>query len=496
MKIFSILFALALIGLTVRGNIGNPTASEIDLELNNSGQAFETSQERSRYAIILALVNHHRFDLGEYASMGTPDIGYIDGKYYSFFPPATSILAIPLYLLGTNIGIAQMLTFSISTIFALIATWMIYRFLSSLSVHWSAAIFGSFAFLFATNAWGYSVTLYAHLLSAASLVTGIYFATRKDINWLNTAVVWLLYAFAIFVDFPNIFTFFPIALLVGLRLFNVEIGKSSFKIRIDLKYLIGPIIFLACMCVYGYYNYTHFGDPLKFSNTIDRVKDLKKIEDSVPDKKGLDSVSALGTRKLLNGIYTFTISHDRGILIYSPVMLLFIFGLKELKKKDSTLKLLLVGVPLINLLTYSMFGDPYGGWAYGSRYMIAIIPELLVIAGMGLDHFARASNRLIKYSVLILYSVVFIYSSAISLMAPLTTNVIPPRIEAGTYALADDYRINQEMFRSSHLNSYVYNYYLKGRMSGFEYYYMILIPLNVFALIIIWWPKNKRRGVV
>ncbi len=492
--IASIVFSMLFL-LTIRGYRGNPSAEQIDNQLNGSGQAFETSQERSRYGIILALVNYHRFDLGEYASMGTPDIGQINGKYYSFFPPAASIIAIPLYLLGLRLGAAQIFTFLLPTIFALATIIMIYSFMRSLNIHWSKAFFAAIAFCFATNAWGYSVTLYAHLLSAFAIVAGIYYATIKSSNWQSAITVWLLYAFAIFVDFPNIFAFFPIALIVGLRLFKFSKSDNNLSLGINFKFLIGPLIFLACMGVYGYYNYLNFGSPLKFSNTINRVRDLKNVEDSTPENKNLESVGALKTRNFITGLYSFTVSHDRGVLIYTPVILLFIFGLSELGKKERSLKLLLISVPTINLLTYSMFGDPYGGWAFGSRYMIAIMPELLIIAGLGLDRFARSEKKMLKYTMLSIYSLVFIYSSSMSLLAPLTTNVIPPTVEAGSLALADDYRINKQMLRLNQLNSFVYNNYLKARFTGYQYYFLILIPLNIYALSLIWWPIKKKENI-
>lgn len=489
-----IIFFLFL--FTVRGNLGNPTPRQIDVELNNNGQAFESSQERSRYAIILALVNDHRFDLGQYASMGTPDIGRIKGKYYSFFPPAASMLAIPLYLLGRSLGVAQLLTFFISTIFCVATIVLIYKFMKSLGSHWTHAMFAAIAFAFATNAWGYSVTLYAHLLSACFILGGIYVATRRPINWQNTSLVWLFYAIAIFVDFPNIFAYFPIALLMAFRLFTVTPQKNHFRISMNFSMAIGPILFALCMGIYGYYNYAHFGSPMKLSNTIDRVRDLKKIQDSTPEKKGTTSTGALQTRNLINGLYTFTVSHDRGILIYSPVILLFVFGLYQMSKKNTDVKLLLTSVPLVNLLTYSMFGDPYGGWAYGSRYMIAVVPELLIIAGMGLEYVAGLGKKMVKYTILTIYSCVFIYSSSMSLLSPLTTNVIPPSIEAGGLALADDYRINKEMLQLNHLNSYVYNNYFKQKITGYTYYYAILIPLNLYVLTLIWWPiKRKGKGI-
>lgn len=490
----TVLLVISLYGATLRGRLGNPSASSIDNELSQSGAAFETSQERSRYALILALVNNHRLDLGEYASMGTPDIGRVGDKYYSFFPPATSILAIPLYLLGVQLGAAQIWTFLISTLFAALTMLVLYRLSLRLKLAGATALFVALAFGFATNAWGYSVTLYAHLLSAFALVGGVALASHRNFTWAKSLGVWLLYAFAIFVDFPNIFAFFPIALVAGLRSFQLVTTKTRFTLSLRPTLLIGVLLFLAAMCGYGYYNYHYFGHPLKLSNTIDRVKDLKVVTNSSPEVKNLSAAHALSPRKLIVGLTSFSVSHDRGLLIYTPVALLFVFGLASLLKRSNlSLKLLLIGVPLTNLLTYSMFGDPYGGWAFGSRYMIAILPELLVIAGLGLDYFARHANRLLRVGVLVVYSLVTLYSAGMSLLAPLTTNVIPPTIEAGTFALADDYRIPLEMLRLSHLNSFVYNRYLSTTLTGQEYYYLIYIPLALVLLLLIWRPRHSRR---
>jgi len=476
------LLCLTLYVLTIRGNWNVPTHIQIDKELFNNGQAFETSQERSRYAIILSLINDHTFAIDNYASMGTPDIGLIGGHYYSFFPPGASVLAIPLYLLGLKLGATQIFTFLISTIFAFLTILMIIKFAKALGMSWSKAIFAAIAFGFATNAWGYSVTLYAHLISAFLLLGGLYIATIKERHSIIDSVLfWLLYALAVYIDFPNLFIFLPVALVFTFTGVNFEKIKNKLSVSFKWKYLLTPIVFLALMGLYGYYNYVHFGSPTVLSNSIPRVKDLKTTIKEAAPENGRESVGALNTRNMLNGFQSFTTNIDRGIAIYSPVVLLSIFMLFGAYKKLGTKeKVGLVVVPATCLTLYTMFGDPYGGWAFGSRYMIAVLPELCILAGFALNHLHK------NFAVKLIFTLVFLYSLGVSLLAPLTTNVIPPKVEAGSLGLIYDYRINIRMLNENKLNSFVFNNYANKYVGGWQYYWGIYGLVALVGTTLIW----------
>ena len=483
--------ALVLYAVTIRGNLGNPTPQQINSTLKSNGQAFETSQERARYALILSLTNDHSFAIDNYAALGTPDIGKANGHYYSFFPPGASILALPLYLIGIQIGAAQMFTFFISTIFAFLTMLLLVRFALKLKLHWSAALFAAISFGFATNAWGYSVTFYAHLISAFILLLGLYltlFLEEKRAG-ITAVAVWTLYALGVFIDFPNLLIFFPIVLLLTYKTFQVSKNTSTIAIRLDWRYLLAPLIFVAMMGGYGYYNYVHFGNPTTLSNFLPRVKDVSAIELKTHEA-GREATSALKTRNMLEGFRSFIISDDRGIVRYSPVVLLFIFGIGYLKRKRRIIEISLFSIAMICLTLYTMFGDPYGGWAFGSRYLIAILPELCILAAVGLHRFGRDIKSNIDILVRYVYSIVFIYSAAISLLAPLTTNVIPPKVEGDGLGLRHDYVINLQMLQYDELNSFFYNHILHGVVNGFTYYYIILAFVVAIGLFAIWYPKK------
>ncbi|RJR15357.1 hypothetical protein C4579_02370 [Candidatus Microgenomates bacterium] len=481
--------SLVLYVFTARGSLGNPSALEIEQDLSVSGQAFETSQERSRYALILSLYYDHTFAIDNYASMGTPDIGRINGHYFSFFPPAASVLALPLYVLGLTLNAPQMAVFSLSTIFALLTILLIFAFSQKLKLHWSIGLFAALAFGFATNAWGYSVTFYAHLISAFLLLFGLYIALFGPQNKiLKSSLIWFAYAAAVFVDFPNLFIFLPIALMHFVETFSTQMHEISAKLRIYWPYFLTPLIFVLCMGIYGYFNLVNFGSPTKLSNTIPRVRDISHQESTanIAVERGKSSANALNPRNMLNGIYTFLISPDRGVLVYSPVVLLFIFGVGTQKEIEKKREMALLMLPATCLTLYSMFGDPWGGWAFGSRYMIAVLPQLIILAGLGLARFHK--NVWVK----IFFSVVFAYSAAVSLLAPLTTNVVPPVVEAKPLGLTSDYRVNLRMLQKNELNSFVYNHVLKGTLPATYYYGALLMVVVLSGFVCIWYPKGTH----
>ncbi len=479
-----VVVAVMLYGLTIRGAVGVPDERDVTYGQIDSGEPFETSQERSRYAIILALYHHGAFNVDAFPQMGTPDVGFINGHYFSFFPPTVSIFALPLYHIGLKIGATQLMVFLISTVFALATGVLIYKYAQKLGLSNIKSVLIAYSFLFATNAWGYSVTLYAHLISAFFVLAGVYVLQFSKEGALKGALIWLFYAFAVFVDFPNIFIYFPIALIYSLRGISIREANNKLKIRISFIQILTPLIFFAGVVLYGYYNYTQFGSPTILSNNLPRVRNLNIIAEAAPEL-GRNVTGALNTRMLLNGYYTFIASIDRGALFYTPIVLLCLFGFIKLRKKYSEHIQVMSAVPLVCLTLYSMFSDPYGGWAFGSRYMIVAYPYLLLLGGAW---FANSKSILTK----IIFSIVFIYSVGVSLLAPLTTNVIPPQVEANSLGLSYTYAVNMRMLLDNKLNSFVYNSFLEEKYSALEYYAAIFATVAIFGLLLIWVKGDKK----
>lgn len=484
LTIFSVL-TLSLFVLTTRGHVGNPTPHQIEFEYSPAGEPFESSQERSRYAIILSMINDRTFAIDNYASMGTPDIGKINGHYFSFFPPGASIIAVPFYLLGLKLNLAQVLVFSVSTIFSILTMLLLVKMGRKIGLSTASAVFAAIAFGFATNAWGYSVTFYAHLISAFFVLCGTYFTVFHK-GWKEALLFWLTYAVASFIDFPNLFIFLPMAVFQGLLAFRVYEKTNGFVLQIQWRYILTPFLFIFLMFGYAYYNYVNFGSMTRLSNTIPRVMDLKDEVKARPES-GREAVGALNTRNMLEGFHSFIVSQDRGLLVYTPVVVLALFGIGVLKRERKVVEIFLVMTPLTCLVLYTMFGDPYGGWAFGSRYIIAVLPQLCLLAAVGLDRFHK------KLLIKLLYTIVFLYSAGVCLLAPLTTNVIPPFVEARYVGLKYDYRFNITMLNKNEVNSLLYRLVFSKHLTGWQYYAVVYAPLALFGVFLIWSRRKENE---
>lgn len=485
-------FTILIFGLTFRGAVGNPTPEQIQTELNQRTQAFESSQERARYALILAMVNEKTVAIDTYAALAAPDVGYINGHYFTLFPPMTSVLALPLYLLGTHLGMAQIFTFLTPTIFSILTMLLSAEFCRRLKLHWSLGLLAAIAYGFGTNAFGYAVTLYAHTISAFFILLGLYCTVFLK-NWKGSLLFWLCYAISVLLDFPNIFIFFPMALANAFFFFETtSTPGKKIKIKLHWQYFFLPFVFIALMTAYAAYNNFYHGSPTVLSNTIPRVESLEvqslPAPDQVTGNNSESAASALEPRNMLEGFRSFLISKDRGVLIYSPIVLLSILGIGVLKNKQKNIEVLLLSVPATCFILYTMFGDPYGGWAFGSRYVLAIFPELAILMALGL---ARWQKRYQLLASQIFYSLVFMYSSAVSLLAPLTTNVLPPTVEALPLGLESTYRENITLLQNNMLSSFVYNFVLPDNFSGVSYYAAIAGLIILVGLCLIWWPKGK-----
>ena len=81
-------------------------------------------------------------------------------------------------------------------------------------------------------------------------------------------------------------------------------------------------------------------------------------------------------------------------------MFLGIFGLVFLSRKNEYALKIFVSVIGINILLYSMWGDPYGGWAFGSRYLIPTYALMSIAIAFVLSHWQKSLIFVVVFFVL------------------------------------------------------------------------------------------------
>ncbi len=491
-SITAVMFVMALYIFTLRGVAGNPVTSDIKNNLDQATKPLELSPERGRYALIMALVNTGRFDLGPgLADAVYPDVGWHQGRFYILFAPGISLMALPLYILGAKYGLAQVASFFLSSLFATgsaVVLFKISRYMFKLPV-W-ASVFSSVAFSFGSISWAYAVTLYQHQATTFFILSGIYavwkYAQKSGFSWLYSLYVWLAYALAISVDYPNIALMAPVIVYLGLTSFSLDQTVRNIKLSFRPVVVATSAIFIAITLLHGYYNKTQFGGWTKISGGLIDYKTIKEsnlLASASGDlviksiEKKINPTKFFTEQKFPFGFYTLTVSDDRGLVLYSPLFVLGLLGILARLRRLELFSSVMIANVMVVVFLYSSWGDPWGGWAYGPRYLIPVFGLL--------SPFVAAWISDGKFLKKLLALVLFIYSSAVALLGALTTNTIPPTPEAIYLHTQYNFVKNIPFIAANRSSSFMYNTFINNYMNLTNYFLIILGVVVVLAILIL-----------
>ncbi len=500
-----VLCALILVG-AVKGLPGN--ISELDFEYPGwtVDGPFELSVERGRFALIYSMVEDHSFEFSvPLARFSVPDLGLKDNKYVSLFAPGLSFLAIPGYVLGKMVGISQVGTFLTISLFALINFVLIKSIAQRLGAHPLAAMLGGLAFLFGTPAFTYSTTLYQHHLSTLLVLGCVYVLVRWN-NLKSLCLIWFLCAASIPIDYPNLFFLFPLGVMALGRFINLQLKQDKLILDIKFRGFFTILVMLIPLSFFAWFNYHSYGSPWQFSGTVAQVKNLETVGheaevvvDPAQDPARHQDRSALqffSTRGLLNGFHILLASPDRGIVTYAPVMLLGILGGYLLYKKNTALAATLIAVIGFNFLLYAMWGDVWGGWAFGSRYLIPTYAVLGIWMALVLTQWHK------NILLLMVFVSLFIYSAGVNTLGAITSSRNPPYVEVLALEKLSGreqkytWERNLEFLQITGSKSFVYQAFAKHHVTAIQYYYLLtgfILTIVAVGLVGLYFSKYEIK---
>ncbi len=494
------LVVLFLFSLSIKGEAGNPLYFQTELSTKIGGP-FESSGTNSRYALTKSIVDSNSFFFTEeLAKFASPDLTIYKGRYTTLFTPGVSFAAVPFYYLGKLVGVPQFITFLSTLLFASFNILLIYLISRKLKATKVFSLIAGLIFAFGTNGLGYSSSMTQHHLSVLLILLVILNSISKR-NLVNNLVLGLLIGAGILVDIPNAFMMAPAAIYAFFKHFQIENVEGKSKLKIN-PFFVAIIVGLIPMAViFGWYNYSTNGSFTVLAQSIgrsdffatDEIKEINKQSSSNFSNEAPELIP-FATRLQFNGAYILLISNERGIFFYNPILFFGLLGLFLAYKNrtNNDLVVLITAIVLVNITMYSMFGDPWGGWSYGPRYLIPSIALLSVGIGYALTRVDRNPFAIILFAVLTIYSV------SVSVLGSVTTNLLPPKVEAENLAtpVPYTYLYNYQMAERNQSGVLIYNLYLKNIMNVkiFIYVYSALIVTLIFSLLaagIIFKEKEK-----
>lgn len=148
-------------------------------------------------------------------------------------------------------------------------------------------------------------------------------------------------------------------------------------LRAMLPYLIVPALIA---CVYGWYNWVRFDNPLEFGHTY--LPEFTRSGDAFFDlsRIGPNLRNILRLPELFNGNLVFVIVGGFAVYLTNPM---FVYGFGRMAenmvaKKVHILDALLFAFILLHAVSLLMHRTN-GGWQYGTRYLTDVVPALLYL---------------------------------------------------------------------------------------------------------------------
>lgn len=279
------------------------------------------------------------------------------------------------------------------------------------------------------------------------------------------------------IDVPNIIILVPIGIYFLLKHLKIENKDTKTKISFNAKFLTVFIGFIPFIVLLAWYNFNTTGNygqvPQSLGQTLTLDPKEKGEEWIDPYHKSLPFV----TKVQLVGTYTLLLSDERSVPVYTPVVILGIFGIIALYKKRQKMIAanIITGTILVNLLLYSMFGDPWGGWSFGPRYLIPAAAMLCIGLGVAIQMYRK------KIWFIILFFITAIYSIFINVMGGLTTSLIPSKHDALNTdpQLPYTYIYNIKLINDNQLSSLLYNLFFPNLTSW------IFVSVIIFLVVVV-----------
>jgi hypothetical protein len=300
-------------------------------------------------AVAESIVTRHNLTVP--AGLGIPGR---NGQIYSSWYPLQSLLAVPFVMTASLASrvlhlplhfVAAALAGVLPAVFTATTVALVALISLQLGSTLQAARRASLCFAGGTIAMVYARTFYADPLLALLVAAGIYLTfVRSNRTILLASMVALLAVLAK-----------PTGIFLAPALSAYLLLKKT-PVRLALTPAIGGGLGLV---LYFLYNYLRFANPFTFG------------------QPWIFSLSALP-----EGIVGLLFSPGRGIIWYSPAVLLAIPAFRKVWKKKPIEALLIAAIFLGFLGLHSLYENWHGGWSWGPRYLLPALPGLMALTGL------------------------------------------------------------------------------------------------------------------
>ena len=301
------------------------------------------------------------------------------GKFYIWAEIGEALLAIPFYVAGKLVTFVlplsenlrllalKAIVSTMNAFFGALLAVVLYRSLRKFSATVRTAMFLSLTMCFGTFLFPYLKTIMRDAQLALLLLGSVYclFAFRHSlrIRWLVYAGICAAFGVLNKMVFVLNVPFLALYLIVVARKENISQLKSIFFFSLPF---IGTVIIMAA------YNY------LRFHNFFE---------------SGYHGGTSFPT-PLFVGVFGLLLSPGKGLFLFAPITILLLWSVKLFFKKFCEEALLLSSLVIANVLLYAKYIAWGGDGSWGPRYLVTILPLLIIPLGIFLDAASAKVKRI------------------------------------------------------------------------------------------------------
>jgi hypothetical protein len=228
----------------------------------------------------------------------------------------------------------------------------------------AAAVAGLYAF--GTLAWPYSGTMFSEPLATLFVLVSFYLLVLARPCSLHFALSGLALGLATATHVTAIL-FLPFLFLYVRRL----TGRASSS----TLWLLGAA---AVLTLLGWYNFARFGSLLESGRALSGEN---PVLFHLP-----------WTAEFWQGLYGSLFGGGKGLLLFSPAVVLAAAGWRAFFKNNLSLALILASADLCRVLFVASYYDWHGGFCLGPRYLLPVVPLLVLPFGFWLDERLEAGR--------------------------------------------------------------------------------------------------------
>ncbi|MEK8024059.1 MAG: hypothetical protein AAB229_09660 [Candidatus Hydrogenedentota bacterium] len=298
-----------------------------------------------------------------------------NGEQYSKFGIGMSAALIPFYMVGKIFGflagpakarlIADIIASFANCFFVALIAPCFFTLLRLAGVPDRSARITTLLLLFCTTLSVYGRGLFNDALTALAVTLAVQMHLANRPAWSGAAVA---IAFATRAEYALLAPSIAVILCISTPLMLSLSRHGGWR---KLVRFFAPIIFMGLLL--ALYNYARFGSPTDQGTLTDNPHDVF----STPFHIGLFGLIA---------------SPGKGVLWYAAPVWLAIWGCVDLGRRNRLLLALFAVIIVPLLLLHAHWHSWMGGWSYGPRRLVALMPVIMIPAGFIVERLLTTSR--------------------------------------------------------------------------------------------------------